>query len=88
MSKLKNCPFCGCDMSNVKPFDYDPFDGYQGNNVRYIISCLNCSAKITERNPAEAIEAWNKRVPQTEVHQYGNNCIQIENSGTLDLNLL
>ena len=60
--ELKPCPFCGSDMALAKPYPYDPYDGYQGNNVWHIIACFNCSAKITERTQKEAIEAWNRRV--------------------------
>jgi hypothetical protein len=35
----------------------------------------------------EAIEALNRRVPQTVVNQHGSNCTHISNCGTLNLNL-
>ena len=59
MTELKPCPFCGFGMPLI--YQYDPFDGYQGNLTRYKIVCGNCSAKINRSTEEQAIKAWNRR---------------------------
>lgn len=85
MDNLKPCPFCG--NHNVLLRHYDPYDGYQGDCGVWEAWCVKCGANIERRQKEKVIEAWNRRVPQTEVHQYGENCTHISNCGTLNLNL-
>lgn len=54
MTELRRCPFCGGEaevwVSNVTD--------------RAVIYCKVCDAQIMKPNEQEAIEAWNRRVPQ------------------------
>lgn len=59
-SNLKPCPFCGSDK--IHCFDYDPYDGYQGNLTSYIVRCRTCGVEVSRRTKVEAIAAWNRRV--------------------------
>lgn len=82
MDNLKPCPFCGGEAIMTKR--YNRFSEW------WLISCKKCHISQTGSEfefSFEAIEAWNRRVPQTEVHQYGENCTHISNCGTLNLNL-
>ena len=94
MDELKPCPFCGgeaeCYRTVVKV-------GLHYTDAVFV-RCKNCEARTGNvlfdgrKHPngeeyAEAEAAWNRRVPQTEVHQYGENCTHISNCGTLNLNL-
>lgn len=70
---LKPCPFCG--GNKVEIFD-----------MRYV-ACKTCLASSRYcSNSEEAVAAWNRRAePQTTVIQNGDNNVQIENCGTLNL---
>ncbi len=88
MAELKPCPFCG-GTARLKEhrFYYDKDSSF--SDCSYGIRCSNCFAESYQfhQSKEKAIEAWNRRVPQTEVHQYGENCTHISNCGTLNLNL-
>lgn len=84
MANLKTCPFCGGVATQI-------FSVY---SETYVYGCLtngcmgNAHKHLCRYNTdKEAIEAWNKRVPQTVVNQFGENCTHIDNCGTLNLNL-
>ena len=86
MAELKPCPFCG---GNARiSADTEATRDSQGRLWAFNAVCDRCCATsgLTFK-PEKAIEAWNRRVPQTEVHQYGENCTSITNCGTLNLNL-
>ena len=85
MAELKPCPFCGGEAyirehtRIAKPRRYTYFR----------VGCEECGLRFPKFSEtiAEAIEAWNRRIPQTEVNQYGENCTHITNCGTLNLKL-
>lgn len=54
--KLKPCPFCGGKA-------YANETDWKGWWHGWVI-CEKCGAKIEKQTKDEAIEAWNKRVPQ------------------------
>ena len=56
---LKDCPFCG---GKAKLSEYDPYDGYQGDCTRYVVSCTECGAKVETRFAAKSVATWNERV--------------------------
>ena len=54
MTELRKCPFCGGEASIYVAYD----DGYY-------VCCDECGCGLPVYNTEqEAIEAWNKRVPQ------------------------
>lgn len=55
---LAACPFCA---GLAKKIDYDPYDGYQGNNTVYRVRCCNCGAEVRANSRDEAIRKWNRR---------------------------
>ena len=79
---LKPCPFCGGEAHLNKAYSY-----YSD----IVIYCEGCDSVFSlddnDKTAEEIVEAWNNRVPQTEVHQYGENCTHISNCGTLNLGL-
>ena len=78
-TKLLPCPFCGGKASQ---WDFKRIAGRGAE-----IECVKCQAKIQRVTLIEAIEAWNKRVPQTVVQQYGEHCISVNvpKGATLDI---
>lgn len=94
MPELKPCPFCGStDIGMNKRIEENLVmrNGkfkVQTCSDRYQIKCRNCPCGTYYAFYLEdAVEAWNKRVPQTVVNQHGENCTHISNCGTLNLNL-
>lgn len=55
---LAECPFCA---GYAEEDDYDPFDGYQGNNTVYRVKCRKCGAEVCGSTYAEAVRKWNRR---------------------------
>lgn len=55
---LKDCPFCG---GKARLFEYDPYDGYQGDCTHYVVYCTECKATIDRQKENQVVEAWNKR---------------------------
>ena len=56
--KLKPCPFCGGEASVYET-------GYMYSAPQYYICCDECGSGIAVFNTEQdAIEAWNRRVPQ------------------------
>ena len=82
MDKLKPCPFCGGEAHLDKSYSHfrDTVIYCEGCDVVFTLDDCNATAE-------EVAKAWDNRVPQTEVHQYGENCTHISNCGTLNLNL-
>ena len=58
-TKLKPCPFCGGEATT---YSYDPFDGYQGNLTKYVISCTKCAANIETGSKVKSERMWNRRI--------------------------
>ena len=56
--KLKSCPFCG---GKARLFDYDPFDGYQGDLRKYKVKCTMCEANIERHTLDGVMKVWNRR---------------------------
>ena len=57
--KLKSCPFCGGEASVYQA-------GYMYSAPQYYIFCDECGCETPVFNTEQdAIEAWNRRVPQT-----------------------
>lgn len=57
--ELQPCPFCGC---NAKMFPSSDIMGAGG--MRYDVACMECEAGTQEhQSEADAIAAWNRRVP-------------------------
>ncbi len=84
MDELKPCPFCGESVGIDREYIFC-------DNCHLILRfddrVYNGEAENLKEAREQAIEIWNRRVPQTEVHQYGENCTHISNCGTLNLNL-
>ena len=57
---LKPCPLCGSEQ--VKVFEYDPYDGYQGDCSSTRVRCKECGITLTDRKKKVAIAKWNRRV--------------------------
>nr|DAK97104.1 MAG TPA: restriction alleviation protein [Caudoviricetes sp.] len=64
--ELKPCPFCGSEK--VDCFWDDPYDGYHGDCGRYRTICNNCYAEIVRKEKQSAIEAWNRRESDEQIH--------------------
>lgn len=60
MPELKPCPFCG--SKKIIIYDYDPFDGYQGNLTVHRVRCTKCGVQVQRDKVMEVIEVWNRRV--------------------------
>ena len=58
-TELLPCPFCGGE--EVILYDFDPFDGYQGDCRRWFARCRFCGANIERKSKEEATNAWNRR---------------------------
>lgn len=59
MNKVKECPCCG---GKAKVKDYDPYDGYQGDNTKFQVVCEECGVNTgAKRTVEEALETWNRR---------------------------
>lgn len=63
--ELKRCPFCGGD--DITVYDFDPFDGYQGDCRRWFARCRFCGAAIERKSKEEAVNAWNRRVDDERI---------------------
>ena len=86
MADLKACPFCG-EEARISA-DPEAARDSQGRLWAFTVVCDRCCATSgLTYSVDKAIEAWNKRVPQTTVNQFGENCTNISNCGTLNLNL-
>lgn len=81
--ELKPCPFCG---SKAKYTYSMPYNAVQCTKCKVFGKTIIDSYEQQD-GKAEAIEAWNKRVQQAVVNQYGENCTNITNSGTLNFSL-
>ena len=57
--ELKYCPFCG--NTDLELYEYDPFDGYQGNLSRWKIHCVSCGCSMQRPKKDNLITAWNRR---------------------------
>ena len=57
-NELKPCPFCG---GKAEIYQYDPFDGYQGDCSMNIVHCTRCGAAFERRRKEQAMDAWNRR---------------------------
>ena len=56
--ELKPCPFCGCKDIIIRREDYNLFGA----------NCNDCGAEGSYCDTKEeAVEAWNKRVPQSDL---------------------
>ena len=55
---LAPCPFCA---GLAKKDEYDPYDGYQGNNTVYRVRCRKCGAMVKADSFDEAVKKWNSR---------------------------
>lgn len=81
MKELKPCPLCGSKAI---------IDRFMQPKEEYRIQCTSCSlrfgryAGLSEKT---AIKAWNKRATEIVVNQHGDNCVNISNCGTLNLEL-
>ena len=63
MTELKPCPFCGGEAIIVNEAIRE---NVYGSTIKgTAIGCRNCECHMFYRNRELAIEAWNKRVPQT-----------------------
>lgn len=84
MDKIKPCPFCGGEAV-LSDAGWKCKDGKK----RYTAGCSKCGTRRCVRplHMDKEIAVWNERVQQTEVHQYGETCTHISNSGTLNLKL-
>lgn len=57
--KLESCPCCGGKAEIVYGAKRK---NYQGKEVTgAVVYCTNCDLSIFRRDPADAIEAWNRR---------------------------
>lgn len=72
MAKLNPCPFCG---GEAEYFEERIF--IMGNASMIGVKCKNCGGAYIDSNknhcPNYVFAAWNKRVPQIKVNQYGEN---------------
>jgi Lar family restriction alleviation protein len=84
---LKPCPFCG--GTNILMRDVSGLFGKSAYTRTYhYMQCRDCMSQTGYHGTKpKSIGAWNRRVPQTAVNQYGENCTNISNCGTLNLNL-
>lgn len=59
-TELKPCPFCGGEAWVI------PQPTYRGNTYQYFATCTICGVEMprTARTESEAIERWNRRVPE------------------------
>jgi len=56
--KIKKCPFCGGGEQHASAI------AWTGYNHTYV-KCSYCDAKTRRfKNPEDAIDAWNRRVPE------------------------
>lgn len=53
---LKNCPFCGRDVSFIIGLDY------------FGIICGNCGLTMKDAIPEKLVNKWNKRFPPKDTH--------------------
>lgn len=63
--RLKNCPFCGKYPQTVVDDETEK---------KFGVKCFNCGGMIYPEKATlqEAIEAWNRRVPETDEYEvYG-----------------
>ena len=65
--KLKPCPFCGKQaiVNTIEPHThiFAPLPDYGGGTF---IECTGCTCAISGKTETEAVDAWNKRVPEKE----------------------
>lgn len=65
ISKMKSCPFCGCDDINVEASDMSIYEKLLINDEKgiwYSCWCNNCMASTSDfLTQKDAEEAWNKR---------------------------
>lgn len=59
MNELRSCPFCG--SNEIDLFEYDPYDGYQGNCTSWVIQCKGCHVRIARTDKKQVQKAWNER---------------------------
>ena len=57
--ELKPCPLCD---GVPRLGEYDPYDGYQGDNTHYVIICTLCGIRMENRKKNRVVELWNRRV--------------------------
>lgn len=62
--KLKPCPFCGGEAIII----HEAFrkNIYGVDVIGTAIGCDNCNAQMFYRDKEEAIEAWNKRIGESD----------------------
>jgi hypothetical protein len=58
-TELKPCPFCR--EEEILLYDFDVYDGYQGNCWRWFARCRFCGANVERKSKEETIAAWNRR---------------------------
>ena len=87
--ELKACPFCGCD-AGIGTVIYDQESDtakLNGQRKFWYVNCIACGANnrglVGFQSEAEAIEAWNRRQPDSRVEEkkcencYGyESCLQ------------
>ena len=62
-TKLKPCPFCGDDMPFVNEYKTNFFE------TRFYVVCEICQSKGKScKSRKEAIQSWNRRVDNAEIH--------------------
>ena len=62
MNILKKCPFCGGEAQHIVDGAGICVDDMTvAPNVMHFVWCLECSALVSAKSEAEAIEAWNRR---------------------------
>lgn len=81
---LKSCPFCGSNAVQI-------FDNSTEDEEYYMIECENCNAAVCFGDESETREGvarmWNKRANTFIIKQNGNNCTNISNAGTVNIDM-
>ena len=60
--ELKSCPFCGSEAEYIEDKAFSCSDWSATSETMSFVWCLNCSALVSGKNKAEAVEQWNRRV--------------------------
>lgn len=69
--ELKICPFCGNKAKLVNIEKDSLVEGSECNGGA-LIKCSGCTAAMSGKTNAEAVEAWNKRADGIALLQYEN----------------
>lgn len=68
--KLRECPFCEGEATSIERYNYSaaPYSAVPLHLVECWVECCECGARTdTFLTEAEAVEAWNRRVSDSEV---------------------